>query len=337
MMRIVSVVFTVVALVGQLSVARAADPEGLPEGVQSAEVAGQLDGDKITVEVDGETRELNFVGADAPEPGECYVKESNAAIEKLLPEGTPLWLETDAKATDNKDRLLRHVWASDKHGKAYLVNAKLIRDGIAGWKAKDAEDGNAKYADRYEKAQADAKEKKNGLWDECDRLHSKARTKSEQTRAAGRERARATEEPAPDEAPAEAVAPAPYEIASEERVEAPNGRTRYRYEVVIPGQPGTEAVTAALVEVVRTGFATHGDAVVVIVFAFRDYSQTGGAFPYTAGRAAASRDGKGLDEGSDALLAGEDDGRIQVDVVTGYSADFQIATDEELIYVELDL
>lgn len=107
--------------------------------------------------------------------------------------------------------------------------------------------------------------------------------------------------------------------------------------MVIPGEPGAEAVTAALVEVVRTGFATHGDAVVVIVFAFRDYSQTGGAFTYTAGRAAASHDGKGLDEGSDALLAGEDDGRIQVNVVTGYSDELQIATDEELIYVELDL
>lgn len=209
MTRIAPVVLILVALVGQLSIARAAEPEGLPAGVQSAEVAGHVDGDKIKVRVDGESHELNFIGADAPEPGECYVEESNAAVEKFLPEGTPLWLETDAKSTDNKDRLLRHVWASDKNGKAYLVNAKLIRDGIAAWKTKDAESGNAGYADRYEKAQADAKKRKNGLWGECDRLHSKARTKSEQTRAAGRERARATEEPAPDEAPAEAVASAP--------------------------------------------------------------------------------------------------------------------------------
>jgi len=124
------------------------------------------------VALGGERVELNFIGADAPEPGECYVEEANAAMKKLLPKGTVLYLERDEDDTDDKDRLLRHVWSEGDDGEAYLVNAKLIRDGNAGWKAKDAEGGNARYADRYEKAEKDAKTKKNALWAECDRLHS---------------------------------------------------------------------------------------------------------------------------------------------------------------------
>lgn len=143
-----------------------------------------MDGDKINVSIEGNVQELNFLGADAPEPGECYAAEATAAIKELLPTHAVLYLERDTQDLDNRDRLLRHVWTEGKGGKAYLVNAKLVRDGIAGWKSQDAKDGNAKYAGRYEKAQADAKKSENGLWAECDRLHSKARTRSEQTKAA---------------------------------------------------------------------------------------------------------------------------------------------------------
>lgn len=192
------------------SAARAQDdrPTGLPQPVVQAKVSSYVDGDKIKVDLDGERVELNFIGADAPEPKECYATEANAAIRKLLPKGTVLYLQPDAVQADENGRILRHVWAEGKGGEAYLVNAKLIRDGIAGWKKQDADDGNAKYADRYEKAQADAQESKNGLWAECSRLHSKARTKSAQATSETRADAqRATEAAAPDPTRAPTMAP----------------------------------------------------------------------------------------------------------------------------------
>jgi len=178
MKRLVVLLF-VLALLPTTPVRAQDEPSGLPAQVSEATVSSYVDGDKIKVKLKGSVQELNFIGADAPEPKECYATEANAAIRTLLPKGTVVYVEIDTAAqTDAKDRILRHVWAEGKGGKAYLVNAKLIRDGIAGWKSADAEAGNDRYADRYEKAQVDAKRSKNGLWAECDRLHSKARTKS---------------------------------------------------------------------------------------------------------------------------------------------------------------
>lgn len=192
--------------------ASAQELDGLPVDAVRVKVSSYVDGDKIKVALDGDRVELNFIGADAPEPKECHAEESNAAIKTLLPKGTVLYLEQDAENTDGKDRLLRHVWAEGKGGEAYLVNAKLIRDGTAGWKAADAEDGNAKYAERYEKAQADAQARGNGLWAECDRLHSKARTKSEQRASAERADARRATEAAVAAVPTEVPYVAPTEV-----------------------------------------------------------------------------------------------------------------------------
>ena len=159
----------------------------LPVDVQQVKVSSYVEGAKIKVALEGQRVEFSFFGADTLEPGECYVEEAKDRMKALLPNGTVLYLERGEDVTEGKDRLVRHVRAEDDGG-AYLVNAKLIRDGNAGWKARDAEDGHAKYADRYERAESDANARGNGLWSECDRLHSQARTRPVQT--AGVERAR---------------------------------------------------------------------------------------------------------------------------------------------------
>ena len=102
-----------------------------------------------------------------------------------------------------------------------MVNAKLIRDGNAGWKSQDAEDGNDKYADRYEKAQVSAKGSDNGLWAECSRLHSKARTKSQQRADAEASEARAAQEQAAADEAAAAEAAAEEEAAAEAAAAVP--------------------------------------------------------------------------------------------------------------------
>jgi len=194
MKRVAAIVIAVLFVLTMIPVgaARAQEVTGLPADVEEVKVSSYGDGDTIKVNLDGERVMLNFIGADAPEPKECYGKESLAAMKKLLPKGTVLYLETDAVGTDAAGQLLRHVWTEGKGGKAYLVNAKLIRDGVAGW---SDDGGNAKYANRYEKAQADAKRSENGLWTECTRLHSKERTKSQQRAdAQAADEARAEEE-----------------------------------------------------------------------------------------------------------------------------------------------
>lgn len=149
---------------------QAAELEGLPEDAQEAEVSGHIDGDKIFVKVGDDQLELNFIGADAPEPDECHAEESSTAVKRLLKEGTVVYLEKDTKDRDGKNRLLRHVWTADKSGeKAYLINTKLVRDGLAAFQDKD--DGNDKYNARLKKAQQQAKDKGVGIWENCGGPH----------------------------------------------------------------------------------------------------------------------------------------------------------------------
>src|SRR3954451_23718234 len=96
----------------QITLAQNATPEdqgspvsGLPQTFTVAVVKEEIDGDKIKVDVSGATSELNFIQADADEPGECFYKDSVAYVKKLLPVGTTVYLESDAKLTDKKDRI----------------------------------------------------------------------------------------------------------------------------------------------------------------------------------------------------------------------------------------
>lgn len=126
--------------------------------------------------VDGETEELNLIGADAPEPGEgdddlgeCYAREASDRIRDLLKEGDTVYLERDEEDRDGKDRLLRYVWVPGADGdKAYLLNTKMVREGYASFKSKDP---NTTYDHRLKEAEDYAKEKKRGLWKACGGAH----------------------------------------------------------------------------------------------------------------------------------------------------------------------
>lgn len=148
----------------------AAKLTGLPAGVKEAKVAGYNDGDKIEVAFSGKNYEVNLVGEDAPEPGECYAKEASAYIKKLLKKKQVVYLESDATDKDGKGRLLRYVWAADSKGaKAYLVNERLIAKGYASFKSKDK---NTKYDARLAKAQDSANQQLTGLWLHCGGPHT---------------------------------------------------------------------------------------------------------------------------------------------------------------------
>ncbi len=116
-----------------------------------------------------------------------------------------------------------------------------------------------------------------------------------------------------------------YEVASEEVVEAPNGRTRIVRRIVIPESGTPEVLAATLADAARRGLLEYPEATVSAVFAYRPGDDTGSSF--TVGRASVSRDGEGLDPGSDNLLTGPDDGRVQVEVATEVFMDVAIETE----------
>jgi hypothetical protein len=64
--------------------------------------------------------------------------------------------------------LLRYVWYTDKNGKVFMLNERLIKEGYSSFKSKD---DNTKYDARFKKAEDAAKKGKKGLWGKCDGPH----------------------------------------------------------------------------------------------------------------------------------------------------------------------
>jgi endonuclease YncB( thermonuclease family) len=178
-------------------------PEGLPDQYTVARVVGHMDGDKIRVQVGtAPAKDLNFIQADADEPGECFYSDATKGVKKLLPVGTTVFLESDRKLTDGKDRLLRWVWAVDRKGQqVYLVNSKLVRDGLAVRKTIGADGDNKKYSASMKAAHTAARQRDNGLWELCGGPHRDSSRRSTSTPDPRTPIATATPRPAPTATP----------------------------------------------------------------------------------------------------------------------------------------
>jgi len=86
-----------------------------------------VDGDSIFVEIDGQEKEVRYVGIDAPEmdpiePGAEAAAQRNAE----LVEGKTITLVRDVSEVDPYDRLLRYVLVGD-----IFVNYELVNGGFA--------------------------------------------------------------------------------------------------------------------------------------------------------------------------------------------------------------
>jgi endonuclease YncB( thermonuclease family) len=94
-----------------------------PEGT----VARVLDGDTFVL-ADG--RHVRLVQLDAPETdeNECYAQEAKRTLERLLPPGTSVRIETDP-ALDKVDRYGRTLAYVEKNG--VDINLELVREGAA--------------------------------------------------------------------------------------------------------------------------------------------------------------------------------------------------------------
>jgi len=126
-----------------------------------AVVASVTDGDTVRL-ADG--RRVRLLQIDTPEvgTGECYSRAAKKALLRLVPERSPVGLESDSELdqVDRYGRLLRYIWRGPSN-----VNLALVRQGAAAPYFYGGERG--RYASRLMAAAYAAKAARRGLWGAC--------------------------------------------------------------------------------------------------------------------------------------------------------------------------
>ena len=136
-------------------------PSPVPE--TQITVTRVIDGDTIEANIGGMIYKIRYIGIDTPELDDKRAEYSALAQEatrfnRQLVEGKSIHLEKDVSETDKYGRLLRYVYVGD-----IFVNAELVRQGLAWAKVYEPD---TKYQDTLEKAEAEAKQAKIGIWQE---------------------------------------------------------------------------------------------------------------------------------------------------------------------------
>jgi micrococcal nuclease len=121
-----------------------------------ARVIKVVDGDTISVDIDGETYSLRYIGVDCPESGDWMAAEATQANFDLVG-GKTVYLEKDVSETDRYDRLLRYVYLAD----GTLVNAELVRLGYA---RAIAYPPDTKHQGLFDGMQQEAMKAGRGMW-----------------------------------------------------------------------------------------------------------------------------------------------------------------------------
>ena len=154
LLAVVAFVFVAGAL------APALDKAGEEEAVRGT-VASVTDGDTLTL-TNG--RRVRLVQIDAPEfrDGECYARESAAALRRILPPGTEVRLVADPRLdrVDRFGRQLRYVFKGREN-----VNVLLVRRGAAAPWFFDGERG--RFAEPLVSEAEGARAAGRGLWRRC--------------------------------------------------------------------------------------------------------------------------------------------------------------------------
>lgn len=123
-----------------------------------------IDGDTLTVDMDGKTEVLRLIGIDTPEtvdprkPVQCFGIEASNKAKELL-NGKKVRLEADPTQgeRDKYDRLLRYVFLEDE----IFFNKLMISEGYAHEYTYNIP---YKYQIAFQQAETEARENKRGLW-----------------------------------------------------------------------------------------------------------------------------------------------------------------------------
>jgi micrococcal nuclease len=99
---------------------------------------------------------LRLIGINTPERGECFADEAGEALAALTPAEGQISATIDVSDRDANGRLLRYLWIGD-----LSVNEELVRRGAA---ISRRYPPDVALAERFEVAQAEARETRRGLW-----------------------------------------------------------------------------------------------------------------------------------------------------------------------------
>ena len=137
------------------------DPPAEP-GLLRGTVARVIDGQTISVEIDGVQTEVRYLGIKAPVGDDCWASEATAANADLV-EGQTVWIERERSSSDKKDRWLRDVYVN-QNGALTLVSARLVAQGAA-TVAVTAPD--TRFDGWLRSLSASAETERTGLWGSC--------------------------------------------------------------------------------------------------------------------------------------------------------------------------
>ena len=125
-------------------------------GAELASVVAITDGDTVEVDHGGSRERLRLIGVNSPENGECWADEAGRVLAALLPVGSQVGMTVDESDRDQFGRLLRYLWVG-----SMSVNEELVRRGAA---ISRRYPPDTAMADRFDRAQADAKAESRGQW-----------------------------------------------------------------------------------------------------------------------------------------------------------------------------
>lgn len=138
-----------------------------PTSPDEATLLRVVDGDTLIVEHEGEEKRLRLIGIDTPEsvhPDSSKNKpEGEIAsdyVDHLLHSGQKLYLEKDKSDTDRYKRLLRYVYLSEEKHLDQMLNAILLREGLAKVTIYPPDD---KYEKEFIKLEEKAREEERGF------------------------------------------------------------------------------------------------------------------------------------------------------------------------------
>ena len=135
------------------------------EKVTQATVERVIDGDTVKVRLEnGQTEDVRLLLVDTPEtvnpekPVQPYGPEASRFTKDALPAGSDVLIERDQSKTDRYGRLLAYVWADGK-----MINQELLRQGLA--RVAYIYEPDTRYVETFQEIEAEAKEKKIGVWE----------------------------------------------------------------------------------------------------------------------------------------------------------------------------
>ena len=123
-----------------------------------------IDGDTVTVEIDGKKETIRLIGVDTPEtvdprkPVECFgIEASNKAKEILMGKSVRLEADSIVGERGKYGRLLRYIFSEDGTN----FNKMMINEGYA---HEYTYNSPYKYQNEFKQAEKEARESKRGLW-----------------------------------------------------------------------------------------------------------------------------------------------------------------------------